>query len=275
MNFNVIIPVFNGGAKIERTINSIILQTSIINGNDTFQCFVVDAASTDDTLQRIRSINDNRINIISERDNGMYDALSKGFKASGSGVTCYLGAGEIFDLSAFQVISQIFDTYREVNWLKGRDVTRNSNLNIINSRLPPPYYRHLIDCGMYGTRLSVIQQESTFWRAELTNQFDLEYLKNLKLAGDFYLWKCLAKKNELYIVNTHLGSFTSEPGQLSSMIPGAYKKELRLIRRNPNIFERFSAIILRQMEKRFYTNTNSKRIINFDHKNQTWRLNNN
>ena len=275
MNFNVIIPVFNGGAKIERTINSIILQTSIINGNDTFQCFVVDAASTDDTLQRIRSINDNRINIISERDNGMYDALSKGFKASGSGVTCYLGAGEIFDLSAFQVISQVFDTYREVNWLKGRDVTRNSNLNIINSRLPPPYYRHLIDCGMYGTRLSVIQQESTFWRAELTNQFDLEYLKNLKLAGDFYLWKCLAKKNEVYIVNTHLGSFTSEPGQLSSMIPGAYKKELRLIRRNPNIFERFSAIILRQMEKRFYTNTNSKRIINFDHKNQTWRLNNN
>ena len=275
MNFNVIIPVFNGGAKIERTINSIILQTSIINGNDTFQCFVVDAASTDDTLQRIRSINDNRINIISERDNGMYDALSKGFKASGSGVTCYLGAGEIFDLSAFQVISQVFDTYREVNWLKGRDVTRNSNLNIINSRLTPPYYRHLIDCGMYGTRLSVIQQESTFWRAELTNQFDLEYLKNLKLAGDFYLWKCLAKKNELYIVNTHLGSFTSEPGQLSSMVPGAYKKELRLIRRNPNIFERFSAIILRQMEKRFYTNTNSKRIINFDHKNQTWRLNNN
>ena len=275
MNFNVIIPVFNGGAKIERTINSIILQTSIINGNDTFQCFVVDAASTDDTLQRIRSINDKRINIISERDNGMYDALSKGFKASGSGVTCYLGAGEIFDLSAFQVISQVFDTYREVNWLKGRDVTRNSNLNIINSRLPPPYYRHLIYCGMYGTRLSVIQQESTFWRAELTNQFDLEYLKNLKLAGDFYLWKCLAKKNELYIVNTHLGSFTSEPGQLSSMIPGAYKKELRLIRRNPNIFERFSAIILRQMEKRFYTNTNSKRIINFDHKNQTWRLNNN
>lgn len=275
MNFNVIIPVFNGGAKIERTINSIILQTSIINGNDTFQCFVVDAASTDDTLQRIGSINDKRINIISERDNGMYDALSKGFKASGSGVTCYLGAGEIFDLSAFQVISQVFDTYREVNWLKGRDVTRNSDLNIINSRLPPPYYRHLIDCGMYGTRLSVIQQESTFWRAELTNQFDLEYLKNLKLAGDFYLWKCLAKKNELYIVNTHLGSFTSEPGQLSSMIPGAYKKELRLIRRNPNIFERFSAIILRQMEKRFYTNTNSKRIINFDHKNQTWRLNNN
>ena len=275
MNFNVIIPVFNGGAKIERTITSIILQTSIINGNDTFQCFVVDGASTDDTLQRIRNINDKRINIISEKDNGMYDALAKGFKASGSGVTCYLGAGEIFDLSAFEVISQVFDTYREVNWLKGRDVTRNSSLNIINSRLPPPYYRHLIDCGMYGTRLSVIQQESTFWRAELTSQFDLEYLKNLKLAGDFYLWKCLAKKNELYIVNTHLGSFTSEPGQLSSLIPGAYKKELRLIRRNPNIFERFLAIILRQMEKRFYTNTNSKRIINFDHKNQTWRLNNN
>jgi len=275
MNFNVIIPVFNGGSKIERTIFSIISQTSVIEGKDTFQCFVVDGASTDDTVERVRTINDPRINIVSERDIGMYDALAKGFKASGSGVTCYLSAGEEFDHYAFDVISQIFREYADISWLKGRDVTRNSNLNIINSRLPRPYYRNLIDCGMYGTRLSVIQQESTFWRSELTQQFDLDYLKDLKLAGDFYLWKCLAKKNELYIVNTHLGSFTSEPGQLSSMIPGAYKKELRLIRRNPNIFERFSAIILRQMEKRFYTNTNSKRIINFDHKNQTWRLNNN
>ena len=275
MNFNVIIPVYNGGAKIERTITSIILQTSIINGKDTFKCFVVDGSSTDDTIQRIHNYNDTRISIISEQDTGMYDALSKGFKASGSGVTCYLGAGEIFDLSAFEVISQIFDSYKDINWLKGRDVTRNSRLNITNSRLPAPYYRNLIDCGMYGTRLSVIQQESTFWRSELTNQFDLEYLKNLKLAGDFYLWKCLAKNNELYVVNTHLGSFTSEPGQLSSLTHGAYKKELRLIRRNPKIIERFVAIILRQIEKRFYTNTNSKRIINFDHKNQTWKLNNN
>ena len=138
----------------------------------------------------------------------MYDALAKGFKASGSGVTCYLGAGEIFDITAFDVISSIQIPTQKSDWLKGRDVARNSNLNIIYSRLPAPYYRNLIDCGMYGTRLSVIQQESIFWRAELTRLFDLEYLKDLKLAGDFYLWKCLAKKYELYVVNSHLGSFT-------------------------------------------------------------------
>ena len=275
MNFNVIIPVFNGGSKIERTIFSIISQTSVIEGKDTFQCFVVDGASTDDTVERVRTINDPRINIVSERDIGMYDALAKGLKASGSGVTCYLGAGEIFDITAFDVVSRVFSTYSEVRWLKGRDVGRNSNLNIIYSRLPAPYYRKLIDCGMYGTRLNVIQQESIFWRAELTRLFDLEYLKDLKLAGDFYLWKCLAKKYELYVVNSHLGSFTFEPGQLSSLTPGAYRKELCLIRRNPNFIERFVAIILRQIEKRFYTSINSKRVINFDHKNQTWRLNSN
>jgi len=275
MNFNVIIPVYNGASKIERTIYSIISQNSIIMGKDTFQCIVVDGASTDNTLERVQIINDSRISIISEKDNGMYDALAKGFKASGSGVTCYLGAGEEFDHYAFDVISQIFREYGDINWLKGRDVTRNSNLNIINSRLPRPYYRNLIDCGMYGTRLNVIQQESTFWRSELTQQFDLDYLKDLKLAGDFYLWKCLAKKNELYVVNTHLGSFTTELGQLSSQIPGAYKKELRQIRRSPKMIERFIAIILRQIEKRFYTNLNSKRTINFSHKSQIWVLNDN
>lgn len=272
MNFNVILPIYNGGTKIERTLSSIISQRSVIAGKDTVQCILVDGASTDDTVERANSFNDPRIKIISEPDQGMYDALAKGLDVAEQDVTCYLGAGELLDPSAFEIVSHVFQTYPDVAWLTGRAVTRNADLHIINSELPRPFHRNLIDCGMYGTRLTVIQQESTFWRSDLTRHFDLKKLKTLKLAGDYYLWRCLAQHHELYVINTHLGSFTSESGQLSQAVPGAYRKELRSIRRRPKLTERFSALMLRQWAKRIIPSETAKRTISFNHQSQTWKL---
>ncbi|WIY26333.1 glycosyltransferase [Parasedimentitalea psychrophila] len=272
MNFNVVLPVYNGGAKIERTLSSILLQNSVLAGKDTVQCIVVDGASIDDTVQRARSFNDPRIKIISEADEGMYEALAKGLDGTMQDVTCYLSAGELFDPSAFEIVSHVLQSHSEVSWLTGRAITRNADLHIITSELPRPFLRNLIDCGMYGTRLTVIQQESTFWRSDLTQHFDLEKLKTLKLAGDYYLWRCLAQHYELYVVNAHLGSFTNEPGQLSQTVPGAYRRELRSIRRRPKLTERFSALIMRQWAKRVCPSETSIRTINFDHQKRSWEL---
>ncbi len=273
MNFNVVLPVYNGGEKIERTLSSILSQSSVIASEDTVKCILVDGASTDDTVERARSFNDPRIKIISEPDQSIYDALAKGLDDTTHDVTCYLSAGELFDKSAFEIVSHVFQTYPEAAWLTGRAVERNADLHITNSKLPRPFHRNLIDCGMYGTRLAAIQQESTFWRSDLTQHFDLERLKTMKLAGDYYLWRCLSQHHELYVVNAHLGSFTSEPGQLSQAIRGAYRKELRSIRRHPKLTERFRALILRQLEKRIYPSKSAKRIISFDHQSHSWKLN--
>ena len=76
-------------------------------------------------------------------------------------------------------------------------------------------------------------------------EFYLEALRALNLAGDYFLWRSLAQKHVLYVVNAQLESFTIEPDQPSKSTPGGYSKELRSIRRKPTVFERFRALIHR------------------------------
>jgi len=272
VDFFVIVPVYNAGPKIAKTLQSVLEQSTVLSGQDTLRCVVIDGASTDDTLEHVRRFDDTRIDVISEADEGMYDALAKGLAMAAGDVTCYLPAGECFEFNAFSIVSNVLAQYEEVTWLMGRAVTRNAAGQITDSVLPHPIRRHFIDCGMYGTRLMAIQQESTFWRSALNASIDLSALRKLKLAGDYFMWKCLAQTEDLYIVNAQLGSFTIEPGQLSKSVPGGYRGELRRIRRRPTLLERLSALVHRQFAKRMIPRKTAKRLISYDHKSGDWKM---
>lgn len=272
MDFHITLPVFNAGAKIRQTIASILAQSSVRAGRDSFRCLVVDGGSGDDTLDHVRAFDDPRIDILSEPDSGMYDALAKGLRRAGGDVTCYMPAGEQFDPQAFSIVSQIFGKYPQVSWVTGRAVTRNAAGEITDSVLPHPIRRAFMDCGMYGTRLMAVQQESTFWRSALNAAFDLEALSQAKLAGDYFLWRSLARDHDIYVVNAQLGSFTIEPDQLSKSTPGGYRKELRALRRRPTPWERCHALLHRQIAKRTVPRKTAKRLISYDHTARDWIL---
>ncbi|WP_300550613.1 glycosyltransferase [Roseovarius sp.] len=271
MNYFFIIPVFNAGAKIFRTIESVLSQTSIRSGDDTVECLIVDGASNDDTLHYVDAFKDQRISTISEKDAGMYDALAKGISRASGDITCYLPAGETYDENAFSIVSGVFNKFPEVNWLTGQAVLRNAERQIVNTRLPHPYRRRFITCGMYGTRLYGIEQESTFWRSDVNDCVDLEKLSSCQLAGDYFLWKSMASKHDLFVVDAQLGSFTIETGQLSKVQPGAYRKELRQLRRNPTWLERIEALLYRQYEKRAVPRY-ARNTVTFDHNKEDWKL---
>ena len=127
MHFSIVIPVFNAGSKIQKTIDGLLAQTSVLDGRDSFNCIVVDGASTDDTLTYVEQVQDERITVISEPDSGMYDALAKGLAQTQGDVTSYLPAGEVFDPNAFAVVSDVLGQFPNVNWLTGRSVTRNAD----------------------------------------------------------------------------------------------------------------------------------------------------
>lgn len=274
MEFRVIIPVYNAGEKIKRTLESVAAQSSLREGKDSVHCLVVDGGSSDDTFDHVTSMGDSRIEVISEPDSGMYDALAKGLSRIGQSgdVTCYLPAGEMFDPSAFSIVSDVFGTFSKIHWLQGQALTRNLHGQITDSTLPYPYRRQWIECGIYGTRLHHIQQESTFWRSALNTKFDLDILRSLKLAGDFFLWRSLARDYELYVVNAHLAAFTVEPGQLSAKTPGAYREELCSLCRKPTLMEKLHVFAHRKMTKRRRPKNKTPRLVSFHHDTGQWRL---
>ncbi|MGH1445070.1 MAG: glycosyltransferase [Cognatishimia sp.] len=272
MKYSIIIPVFNGVEKILRSIESIQRQSSVLTGDDEFRCIVVDGASTDGTADVVRSISDARIELISEPDSGMYDALSKGLLKSEGDICCYLPAGETFESSAFSTVSEIFANHVAIHWLTGVMVEKNKNQQVIDTFLPPPFKRKYLLKGLYGTRLHVVQQESTFWRMELNNSIQFDTLKSCQLAGDYFLWKCFAKRYQLIVVNSILCSFTREEGQLSSQVKGAYRSELRELRDNPTLFDEIWATVLRKTYRRIKNARRAKGIVRFDCETNQWKL---
>ncbi len=75
MKISIITVTYNSAATVEQTINSVLSQ----NYKDV-EYIIVDGSSTDNTLQIIGKYKDKISKIISEKDNGLYDALNKGLE---------------------------------------------------------------------------------------------------------------------------------------------------------------------------------------------------
>jgi len=271
LKFCCILPVLNGTKKVEQTINSLLHQKSVLDGSDTLRIIVRDGGSSDGISSLIERFNDPRIEFHSESDTGMYDALAKGLELADGDVCCYLPAGEVYEHAAFSTLSEVFSSMDDVHWVTGRPVGRNAKQQTIVTYLPHPYKRRFISCGMYGTRLTAIQQESTFWRIDLNQLINLDALRNCRLAGDYLLWKSFAEVHDLFVVDSLLASFTFEDGQLSKIEPGAYRREIRALRERPGVMERLHALLLRQYTKRAPPSRRSRNSIRFDLKSKSWK----
>jgi len=89
--FSIIIPTFNSSKTIKSAIKSIIEQSYV-----NYEVLVIDAVSTDDTLDIIASFDDERIRIYSEPDSGIYDAMNKGIVLSKGEWLYFLGSDDKF-----------------------------------------------------------------------------------------------------------------------------------------------------------------------------------
>lgn len=91
MKISIITATYNSSVSIQRTIDSVALQDF-----NEIEHIIIDGGSTDDTLEIIKR-NNGRISVlISERDNGIYDALNKGIKQATGDIIGFLHSDDVF-----------------------------------------------------------------------------------------------------------------------------------------------------------------------------------
>lgn len=261
----VITPVFNGGPMIRATIESVLRQTYAC-----IEYIVVDGNSSDDTLDVVRSFGDGVTRLISEPDSGMYDALAKGLLCARGEIICYINAGDFLHPYAVQAAVDVFNN-SNYSWLTGCRSVCNEDGVVTHVDLPFRYKRSLIKSGSYGKALPFIQQESTFWRASLLRAVDMDFLRSLRLAGDYYLWWCFSEQADLEIVSSPLGVFKKHGGQLSEM-KSLYLSEIEsfagkrgLIMRTSEIWELFFWAMNPRVRAKFV-----KTVLRFNHRTGCW-----
>jgi len=115
--FSIIIPTYNSGRTLSIAIESILRQDFT-----NYEVLIIDACSTDNTLQIANDFNDSRIKILSEPDKGIYDAMNKGIKLAKGQWLYFLGSDDVlFDnevlqkVEAFILLNKVDVVYGDVH----------------------------------------------------------------------------------------------------------------------------------------------------------------
>lgn len=104
MFISVIIPLFNKQDYIIRSINSVLMQT-----HSDFELIVVNDGSTDNSRQIVESINDPRLNLITQSNGGVSKARNTGVKAARARWVAFLDADDEYMPDFLEEISNFIE----------------------------------------------------------------------------------------------------------------------------------------------------------------------
>lgn len=216
--FSIITPVYNGAEYLEECILSIKNQLY-----RNYEHIIVDGGSTDGTLDILRKYEGAYpMRWISEKDNGMYDAICKGFRMADGDYCAWLNSDDIYFPWSLSVAAECL---KQVHWCTGLRGALDAQGRLYYVGAHAVYRQKWIARGYYGRLFPFIQQESTFWTRDLWERSGGNDIASCKLAGDWKLWTLFARHEPLYTVTDLIGCFRCHEGQLSSDI-GKYRAEI-------------------------------------------------
>ena len=217
----IVTPCYNSEKYIEQCILSIKNQTYT-----NIEHIIVDGGSCDSTLDIIKKY-ENTYNMqwISEKDEGMYDAITKGFKYATGDIYAWLNSDDMYMPWACELIATVMSK-TGIEWCIGVPcVYTEKGIAHYIPRVMPVYPRNLIKRGYFDGRTSLfLQQESMFWKKRLWEE-NSNVINKYKMAGDFYLWKAFAKENKLYTIDSVISGFRMHDQQ-KSQDKNAYYDEI-------------------------------------------------
>lgn len=217
MKFSLITVTFNSAATLRDTIRSVLSQTY-----PDIEYILVDGQSSDGTLSIIKEYETQfkgRLRWVSERDNGLYDAMNKGFRMATGEVIGIINSDDI--LAAPDVVSKVmgcFDAhphtdvvYADLYYVSQTDTSKIIRHWISGEQSPFKYGWHPAHPTFYAKREVY----------EKYGAFDLDF----KFAADFELMLRLVEKEHLRLtylreplVRMRLGGKTSK--NLSNILKG-------------------------------------------------------
>jgi glycosyltransferase involved in cell wall biosynthesis len=199
---SIITVVYNGARYLEETILSILNQSY-----PNIEYIVIDGGSTDGTLDIIKKYENNIDYWVSEKDEGMSDALNKGFRLATGNWFFYLNSDDLFhsNETVLEIAKSINKNNNRFDIIFGNKNIINSEGEIISKRLVVPLIPFLSNLGLkFGCGFYIYLDASFFKNSTLkkTNQFDTNLTNTMDtdLFLQFYKNKAKFKFINNYII---------------------------------------------------------------------------
>ncbi|BAW80181.1 family 2 glycosyl transferase [Candidatus Nitrosoglobus terrae] len=214
----IVTPVLNSAQFIESTLGSVLTQQY-----SALEFIIVDGGSTDDTLAIIERLQkestfSHRINqVISEPDQGMYDAIAKGFSRATGEILAYLNADDLLEGGALMAVGSYFARHPKVSVIYHEDTVLVNGWKYPNIRQP----KHIGTGDLLNKH--ILFQDGVFFRRNAYQAIG-GLRRELKLAGDYALWLRLSARFKFTRRLHHVSCFRIRSGQLSENTPGYYQE---------------------------------------------------
>lgn len=214
---SIITPNYNLGDYLEATIDSVLNQNY-----PNLEYIIVDAESTDHSLDIIRRYRSHFDHVIVESDRGHADGIAKGFAKCTGSIMGWVNSDDVLLPGALDRLAKVFGSFSHVHWLQGKQSHIDENGVLVKSNDSRPMSRLRCLLGDYQW----IQQESTFWTRDLWVAAGSKLDLGIQLAVDFELWLRFFRFARLYNLNEPLGAFRTRAGQRSASHRADYEAEV-------------------------------------------------
>lgn len=187
---SIITATFNSAKTLKDTIQSVLRQT-----NKDFEYLIIDGGSTDETIDIVKSYESEfsgRLKWVSEKDQGIYDAMNKGIKMASGDVVGILNSDDYFTSDdILQTVDNAFKSH-EIDAIYGdihfiRDGNPQKCIRYYSSRMFTPFWLRF---GFMPAHPSFYCKREVFERAGL---YSLDY----KIGADYEMMVRLFKKYKI------------------------------------------------------------------------------
>ncbi len=201
---SIISPVLNGIKYLEISIQSVLNQSY-----PHIEHIFIDGGSTDGTLEMLASYcarYPDRIRVISEKDNGVGEALNRGFKIAKGDIFGWLDADDVYLPDAINAVADFFVKNPSSHFLFGESDIMNEEGQVIRKRVVKDWSRkeaindrhYIIICA-------------AFYRRQV-----IETVGGLnQLGNDLDFWLRINEKYELNRIDTLISHWREHQGNIT------------------------------------------------------------
>ncbi len=170
---SIITVVYNGENGIERTIKSVINQTYLDK-----EYIIIDGESQDKTIQICNQYKTNISRIISEPDEGIYNAMNKGIQLASGAFIIFMNCGDYF--AANDVLEKVTNAVKKLKYksmfVYGDSFEKNDDGKLFLKSARNIKYRIT---GMFA------HHQAIFYNLKIIKKNKLKYDTKYKIAADY------------------------------------------------------------------------------------------